>query len=260
MRSAFIICFGFLLLTGCVDDTKVNHIQIELKSGKYHKKGDPKPFTGISVEKIGASSVGMIPSGESSLLAIIEDLGKYRSINTASRKPTRFIHRSYVNGVLSGLYVELYPNKAIKILGRFENGLFDGEFYHYHYVKWGHGLKVEINGRSYERHSLLLETMQFASGKPHGKYEVGVGAYDYGYRFGALEALNNSRKKKDYYTSALIKNGVISGAISLSSEAKARKKASAKAMSKSQERALRKLAEDLYDKCQLYGKSYDSRC
>lgn len=31
-------------------------------------------------------------------------------------------------------------------------------------------------------------------------------------------------------------------------------------MSASQEQKLRKLAEDLYDKCQLYGKSYDSRC
>lgn len=31
-------------------------------------------------------------------------------------------------------------------------------------------------------------------------------------------------------------------------------------MSPSQERALRKAAEDLYDKCEKYGKSYDSRC
>jgi len=258
MRSALIICFGFLLLAGCVDDTKVNHRQIELKSGKYHKKGDPKPFTGISFEQIGASSVGIIPSGETSLLAIIEDLGEYRPIALGQSDPL-FIHRSYVNGVLSGPYIELYPNKTIKILGQLKNGLFDGEFYHYHKVNKGSGSKVEINGRSYERHSTLLETLQFALGKPNGKYEVRVGDV-YDYRVSLLAKKGRRISEKDYYTSALIKNGVISGAITLSSEVKAKKKASSKAMSESQERALRKLAEDLYDKCQLYGKSYDSRC
>lgn len=39
-----------------------------------------------------------------------------------------------------------------------------------------------------------------------------------------------------------------------------RSSSSGGSMSASQEQKLRKLAEDFYDKCQLYGKSYDSRC
>jgi hypothetical protein len=35
---------------------------------------------------------------------------------------------------------------------------------------------------------------------------------------------------------------------------------SSSSMSASQKKALRKVAEDLYDKCQIYGKSYGSRC
>ena len=170
-----------------------------------------------------------------------------------SAAETEKIQRTFVDGFLQGNYLELYKNGTIKIRGWVEKGRFEGTFYHHRFVKKNGGWEFETDGTTY-RQGELLETMEFTAGKPHGTYE-------YLPKKDSLKQFSSSGKG-NFYRKVVIKNGSIDKVIRMAIEAKSNLSSprSSNSMSASQERTLRKLAEDLYDKCQLYGKSYDSRC
>ncbi len=59
-------------------------------------------------------------------LNLVEDLGGYRAIENFAQgdkvRQTKTIHRTYVDGVLTGPYLELYRNESVKIRGQLKTG------------------------------------------------------------------------------------------------------------------------------------------
>ena len=290
------ICF---FVAGCFGEP-TPFAELEQRDGKFYKIGSPDPFTGVSAQKVGDGynaisntfssqpDLGeqsnlknssremvnsMLQSKGSSFLNLVEDLGDFRAIENFKKDDkvteTRTIHRTYVDGVLTGPYLELYRNGSVKIRGQLERGQFHGEFYLYQHVNYGdRSWEQTINERDYWG-TYTLELMEFKSGKPHGRYYAfESSSNDWGFSYASYD--NNGKISKsdyysrDWYKEVNLENGLIVGDVLLAqdwyNEKRERDLGSSSSMSASQKKALRKLAEDLYDKCQIYGKSYDSRC
>ncbi len=248
-----LLFIGVLFFSGCLDKNEINFKSLELIDGKYYKKGNDEPFTGISVQKKTNAGIQLnlypMPSSFLHLVKADDPIDLETIFSRGSRSSLTYskkIVRTHERGILNGPYLELYENDTIKIRGWFEKGEFHGKFYLYHSGKKGH-CEITIDGSVYF-HASFIESMEFAAGKPHGSYERNADFLD----------LSCNRGKK--YVSATFRDGVLEGPIRLSNEQKKQGEESFNSMSPSQERALRKAAEDLYDKCEEYGKSYDSRC
>lgn len=110
----------------------------------------------------------------------------------------------------------------------------------------------EIHGLHLDKNRIdrwgLLERGEFKNGQLDGMHEYGC----------APMSMRDDRELIKVET--IYENGIEIGPREEFDCDPLKEKPAATPISESQEQLLRKLAEDLYDKCQIYGKSYDSRC
>lgn len=244
-----VICF---FVAGCFGEP-TPFAELEQREGKFYKIGSPDPFTGVSAQKVGdeqGTILLLVTLGEkshfknssremvnsmlqlkgSSFLNLVEDLGDHRAIENFAQgdkvKQTKTIHRTYVDGVLTGPYLELYRNGSVKIRGQLKRGQFHGDFYLYQHLdfKSPGSWEQTINEQDYWGYN-VLEHIQFKSGKPHGQYyayhdfwrDAGF-SYSYTDNTGKISKEFSNYYKRDWYKKVNLENGFIAGDVLLAQD------------------------------------------